>query len=133
MESKTPPVVIPMWITGFDQLMPEGRPSPQKYFPRVPAQLSVTFGQPVKTVELCQALNVMERDIYLDPTATTDQPERLAGWLGEEARRQHPAGVEFYNEKVYNSLIRQKVTAIIQREVEALGRLVSGDSLRGRP
>jgi monolysocardiolipin acyltransferase len=60
MESKIPPVVIPMWITGFDQLMPEGRPFPHKYFPQVPAQLSVTFGQPVETAELRQALNVME-------------------------------------------------------------------------
>ena len=126
MESKIPPVVIPMWITGFDKLMPEGRPSPQKYFPRVPAQLSVTFGQPVETYELRQALDVMERDIHIDPT-TVKRSERLAGWLGEEAR--HLAGAEIYN----GSLIRQRVTAIIQRDVEALGRLVSGDSLRGRP
>ena len=127
MESKIPPVVIPMWITGFDKLMPEGRPFPQKYFPRVPARLSVTFGQPVESYELRQALDVMERDTCIDPT-TAKRSERLVGWLGEEAR-QHLAGAEIYN----CSLIRQRVTAIIQRDVEALGRLVSGDSLRGRP
>lgn len=128
METKIPPVIIPMWITGFDQLMPEGRPFPHKYFPRVPAQLSVTFGQPVEADELRQALDVMQ---HVDLT-TAKQAERLTGWLGEETR-QHSAGVEFYNEMAYNSLIRQRVTAIIQRNVEALGRLVSGDSLRGRP
>lgn len=122
-------MVIPMWITGFDQLMPEGRPFPYKYFPRVPAKLSVTFGQPVEADELREALNVIERDTYYDPTVTTDRSEGLAGWLGEEARHQHPTGVELFDEKVYNSLIRQKVTDIIQRDVEALGRLVSGDSL----
>jgi monolysocardiolipin acyltransferase len=95
MESRISPVVIPMWITGFDQLMPKGRPFPYKYVPRVPAKLSVTFGRPIETDVLRQTLNVMERDTYN-----------------------------------YNSLIRQKVTAIIQRDVEALGRLVSGDSLR---
>jgi monolysocardiolipin acyltransferase len=130
MESKIPPVVIPMWITGFDQLMPGGRPSPEKYFPRVPARLSVTFGRPVGTDELRQALTVVERGTHLDQTATADRPEKLVGWPGE---RRHAACVEFYDEKVYNSLIRQQVTAVIQRDVEALGRLVSGDSLRGRP
>jgi len=130
MESKIPPVVIPMWITGFDQLMPEGRPFPYKYLPRVPAKLSVTFGQPVETDEIRQALNVAEGDTYLDPTVTADRSEKLTGWLGEEARHRRPQGAEFFDEKVYNSLIRQKVTAIIQRDVEALGRLVAGDSLR---
>jgi monolysocardiolipin acyltransferase len=127
MESKIPPVVIPMWITGFDQLMPEGRPFPYKYFPRVPAKLSATFGRPVETDELRQALNV---DKYLDPTVTAEHCEGLAGWLGEEARHRHPAGVD---ETVYSSLIRQKVTAIVQRDVEALGRLMSGHSLRVTP
>jgi len=42
-----PPTVIPMWITGFDKLMPEGRAFPYKYFPRIGAQLSVTFGEPL--------------------------------------------------------------------------------------
>ena len=127
METKIPPVVIPMWITGFDQLMPEGRPFPYKYFPRVPAKLSVTFGQPVQTDELRQALENTERRQSLDPTVTENRSERLVGWLGEEAKRRYPNDVEF--DEVYDSLIRQKVTAIIQRDVEALGRLVSGDSL----
>ena len=122
MESKIPPVVIPMWITGFDQLMPEGRPFPYKYFPRIRAQLGVTFGPPVKTDELRQALNVVKQGKYFD-----DRSEIPAGWLGEEVRRQHR-----YDEKVYNSLARQKLTAIIQRDVEALGRLVSGDCLGSR-
>ncbi|KAE9405925.1 hypothetical protein BT96DRAFT_811564 [Gymnopus androsaceus JB14] len=40
-----PPTIIPMWITGFDKLMPEGRAFPFKYFPRLGARLSVTFGE----------------------------------------------------------------------------------------
>lgn len=43
----TTPVVIPMWITGFNRLMPEGRPFPYKYLPRTGQHLSVTFGAPI--------------------------------------------------------------------------------------
>lgn len=111
--------------------MPEGRPFPYKYFPRIPAKLSITFGQPVQTDELRRALDITEGNRSLDPTLTEHRSARLVGWLGEEAKRRHPNGVEL-DEKVYKSLIRQKVTAIIQRDVEALGRVVSGDSLRLR-
>jgi monolysocardiolipin acyltransferase len=41
------PVVIPVWITGFNKLMPEGRPFPYKYIPKIGQHLSVTFGKPI--------------------------------------------------------------------------------------
>jgi len=47
MESTIPPVIIPMWLTGFDQLMPLGRAFPYNYLPRPGAELSVTFGNPI--------------------------------------------------------------------------------------
>lgn len=47
-----------MWITGFDKLMPEGRSSPFKYFPRLGTRLSVTFGNPLPADEV---RNTIER------------------------------------------------------------------------
>jgi len=47
MESTIPPMIIPMWLTGFDQLMPLGRAFPYNYLPRPGAELSVTFGNPM--------------------------------------------------------------------------------------
>jgi len=47
MESAIPPVIIPVWLTGFDQLMPLGRAFPCNYLPRPGAELSVTFGNPI--------------------------------------------------------------------------------------
>jgi monolysocardiolipin acyltransferase len=52
MEAATLPVIIPMWITGFDSLMPEGRSFPYKYLPRLGKHLSVTFGEPLDLKEL---------------------------------------------------------------------------------
>ena len=131
MEAKVPPIVIPMWITGFDQLMPGGRPFPNKYIPRIGAKLSVTFGNPVPAEELREALGVSKMDSEVDPTAIAEEPEKLDGWLGGEAKRKYQDGgaSSVDEEEVYASLIRQKVTAIIHREVLVLGRSVSGDSL----
>ncbi|KAF8897207.1 acyltransferase-domain-containing protein, partial [Infundibulicybe gibba] len=47
METITPPVIIPMWLTGFEGLMPEGRAFPYKYLPRPGARLSISFGTPI--------------------------------------------------------------------------------------
>ncbi|KAJ7873300.1 acyltransferase-domain-containing protein [Mycena olivaceomarginata] len=52
MEASTLPVIIPMWIAGFDSLMPEGRSFPYKYLPRPGTHLSVTFGAPLDLREL---------------------------------------------------------------------------------
>lgn len=52
MEASTLPVIIPMWIAGFDSLMPEGRSFPYKYLPRPGTRLSVTFGAPLDLREL---------------------------------------------------------------------------------
>ncbi|KAJ7233127.1 hypothetical protein B0H12DRAFT_1204860 [Mycena haematopus] len=52
MEASTLPVIIPMWIAGFDSLMPEGRSFPYKYLPRPGKHLSVTFGAPLDLGEL---------------------------------------------------------------------------------
>jgi monolysocardiolipin acyltransferase len=100
MEAKLPPVVIPMWITGFDQLMPEGRSFPYKYLPRIGARLGVTFGNPISENELLEALhsNASQSITSREPSATgpfADNPS--------------------------TALIRQRVTAIIHREVEQLG------------
>ncbi|PVF99395.1 hypothetical protein CPB86DRAFT_783761 [Serendipita vermifera] len=44
-ECQQTPVVIPIWINGFDQIMPEDRGFP-KFLPRLGAKIQVTFGDP---------------------------------------------------------------------------------------
>ncbi|KDR83457.1 hypothetical protein GALMADRAFT_109958 [Galerina marginata CBS 339.88] len=106
MEVNTTPVVIPMWISGFDQLMPEGRAFPYKYLPRIGARLTVTFGEPVPAHELKKALSLKK-------------PPRRNGTT--KAR----SGVE----QVIAPSVRKEVTAVIHRHVEGLGRSISGKLL----
>jgi len=98
MEAKLPPVIIPMWITGFDQLMPEGRPFPYNYLPRFGAHLGVTFGNPIAENELLEALRSKSSQCI--------------------TKR---APIESSADDPNTALIRQRVTAIIHREVERLG------------
>jgi len=56
-ETKSHPTFIPVWLTGFDQLMPLGRKFPFKYLPRAGADLSITFGKPIPVEELLEAAN----------------------------------------------------------------------------
>lgn len=57
IEAKSHPTVIPVWLTGFDRLMPEGRKFPFKCLPRAGADLSITFGEPIPAEELIEAAN----------------------------------------------------------------------------
>lgn len=107
MESAQPPIVIPMWLTGFNQLMPERRPFPYKYFPRFGTQLSVTFGEPLPE-DFVRKLMIpsleSDRKVVLgDEEGATDE-KRLVG--GELDR------------------VREKVTARIHDAVEELGKKV---------
>nr|ODN95147.1 monolysocardiolipin acyltransferase [Cryptococcus depauperatus CBS 7855] len=46
MDSTVMPEVIPMWISGFDQIMPETRGFP-RFIPRPGANISITVGKPL--------------------------------------------------------------------------------------
>ena len=90
MEAKSLPTVIPVWLTGFDQLMPVGRKFPFNYLPNAGVNLSITFGDPIPAEEL------------LDATNSKDSSD---------------------------DIIRSKLTDIVQKRVELLGRSVSGPML----
>lgn len=82
-----------MWLTGFDQLMPEGRKVPYKFFPKRGVHLGIHFGQPVSADEIYEVL--------ADSASSSDK-------------------------------IRSDITALIQRDLESLGRGISGDMLGKR-
>ncbi len=126
---------------GFDKLMPEGRSAPFKFFPRPGAALSITFGKPVPSQEIQDTLQTLirERRIPEASSCVSDsgglaEPSRLhdeersgavaqRGWLGTSVSQavHDDAGREKAHEM---ARVRSAVTAIIQREVEALGREV---------
>lgn len=122
--------------------MPEGRPFPYKYLPKLGAKLSITFGKPVPATDIQDVLAalVRERRIPDVPPSTSggrgdparEQEEQHsasvaeAGWLGDAV---FPPGVYHGAQHTTPSAmevarVRSAVTAVIQREVEALGREV---------
>ena len=90
MEAKSHPAVIPVWLTGFDQLMPIGRKFPFNYLPNAGVDLSITFGEPIPAEELLDTTN--SEGSSLDS-------------------------------------VRSKLTDVVQKRVEVLGRSVSGSML----
>lgn len=166
METSVPPVIIPIWLTGkfsiyfqivlpyvyvpvgFDKLMPEGRPSPYKFFPRLGAELSVTIGDPLLMEDIRATLAVLSTDpvdgLHCSKsngirksrdTGDVSGEESVRGWMGKEViQKATSATSEDVARKQRLDLemkIRMEITAIVQRGVEALGRKVSGDLLGG--
>ncbi|KAF9057457.1 hypothetical protein BJ165DRAFT_1333965, partial [Panaeolus papilionaceus] len=134
MSTAQMPVVIPMWIAGFDQLMPEGRAFPYKYLPRTGVNLSVTFGQPVDPEILKRALLIPQ-----DPEPSAIHNMGLERTLGGSNAQEHLQGWSKALDPLdkegalRTSLIRQRLTAIVHDEVEKLGRSVSGPLLGAPP
>ncbi|KAG6903302.1 hypothetical protein C0995_013055 [Termitomyces sp. Mi166 len=120
METLKPPVIIPMWLTGFDKLMPEGRTVPWKFLPRYGAQLSVTFGSPIPSEEILEALGTS------NPQVPPPDAVKSKGWLKDQLS-QEPRAPSMAQEDFLR--VRSAVTAVIQRRVEALGRSICGNTL----
>ena len=125
MEAAVPPIVIPMWLTGFNHLMPEGRSFPYKYFPRPGTQLSVTFGDPVPGERIQQALRALGKNTQTSFHSLTSDHKSPTHWMANVTQHD-TAGTSLSSEILQ---VRAEVTGIVQNTVEALGRSVCGESL----
>lgn len=136
METVNTPIIIPMWLTGFDRLMPEGRSFPWKFIPRPRVSLSVTFGKPIDANEIRNALHTHRATpgISRSTSGGLSDPRRpheeqksseisRAAWLGEAA---NPELLEEPGRDTVAAVasVRSAVTAVLQRKVEELGREV---------
>ncbi|EED84205.1 predicted protein [Postia placenta Mad-698-R] len=136
METANTPVIIPMWLTGFDRLMPEGRSFPWKFIPRPRISLSVTFGKPIDANEIRNALHTHRATPGVsgstsgglsDPRRPHEEQKSSeisrAAWLGEAA---NPELLEEPGRDTVAAVatVRSAVTALLQHKVEELGREV---------
>ncbi|KAG9317176.1 acyltransferase-domain-containing protein [Chiua virens] len=146
MESNVPPLIIPMWLTGFDKLMPEHRPFPYKYFPKMGIQLGVTFGDPIPPDRILVALKALHRHASLPHGAAenlighdgisirsgSNGVLHGKGWMESAIAKAggYPVvGRGGTERRTLMNEVRSEVTAIVQRAVEELGRKVSGNTL----
>lgn len=138
--------------TGFQDLMPEGRSFPWKYLPRRGVPLSVTFGKPILPENIKNTVNTVsinhadDRDVEL--TTPPSQGSKMKtnaskaefdlysavqearsrgiaeqGWL-REVFKTKSKGYREESKGPETAWIRSEITAVIQREVERLGRKV---------
>lgn len=135
MEAAIPPVIIPMWLSGFDKLMPEGRPFPYNYLPKLGVDLSVTFGNPIPADEIKAALTVLGADRQGGIPPRGLEKERMGGWIGEKVAHEMPHNMNEEETIKWKQLqtmkVRIEVTSIVHQAIEALGRSVSGNLLSG--
>jgi len=133
MEARTPPIVIPVWLSGFDHLMPEGRRFPYNYLPRLGTNLRITFGSPIPLEDFKHVLRSR-----LDSGGPTffeqGHVQTEGGWMSETrildfARGKGVPLDRGAQDKIEG--IRSDVTSVAHRAVEALGRKVSGKLLAG--
>ncbi|KIK30847.1 hypothetical protein PISMIDRAFT_87035 [Pisolithus microcarpus 441] len=140
MEANVLPLIIPMWLTGFDKLMPEGRPFPSKYLPKLGVKLGVAFGDPIPPARIVALLDTMPNN--RGNQAPPLQVSMIFCWFwgieltlmcmhGQCGARYERSLVndEAIVQKREMDHIRSEVTVIIQRAVEDLGRKLSGNRL----
>ncbi|KAH8109090.1 acyltransferase-domain-containing protein [Phellopilus nigrolimitatus] len=128
METKRLPVIIPMWLSGFEDIMPEPRPQsiPAKFLPRLRQHLRITFAPPLDPAILMSVLDPL-REPARYPVSEDLGNEDL-GRLGVEGADglRGPLG-----ETEEKRRVRAALTAVVQHEVEKLGYAVSGPLLGG--
>ncbi|KAI6035522.1 acyltransferase-domain-containing protein [Pisolithus orientalis] len=140
IEANILPIIIPMWLTGFDKLMPEGRRFPFKFFPKLGVKLGVAFGDPIPPARILTLLDTLPNDEgrlarssfsssqgneALHTHSITENPRGRHGATGEKFL----VGRKAITQEMEIDYTRSEVTAIIQRAVENLGRKVSGNQL----
>ena len=82
MEANSHPTVIPVWLTGFDQLMPEGRKFPYNFLPRAGTDLSITFGEPIPGERLLDAARSKDTSEDIIRSELTDVVKKRVELLG---------------------------------------------------
>ncbi|KAG2071977.1 acyltransferase-domain-containing protein [Suillus decipiens] len=128
METAVPPLIIPMWLTGFDKLMPENRSFPYKYFPRLGIRLGVAFGDPIPIEEITAALSA---SLITKGSVESNLSHGLhsGGWVSRTIMQAEERFAPGCKQKRHMDVMRSDVTAVVQRAVETLGRKVSGNLL----
>lgn len=120
LEAPKSPVVIPIWLTGFDQVMPEHRRAP-RWLPRLGADISVTFGEPI-----AQAKLQPYADLYTQLKARQDTdiahhlPALPSAVPNEHLYPNAPAQLRPEDSPAYAAL-RSHLAALLREELAKLG------------
>ncbi|KLO07405.1 acyltransferase-domain-containing protein [Schizopora paradoxa] len=127
MEVNHLPTVIPMWISGFNEIMPEPRNFP-RFIPRPGANLTVTFGAPIDHAKITSVLDLSASPV--DAAALqVGRADELRPTSDNATKLNETTAFGAARETEAKRAARCALTDLLQREVEAVGYRVSGSLL----
>lgn len=109
LETRILPIVIPIYLSGFDQVMPESRASP-RFIPRPGADIAVHFGAPLDSARLLAYRDAL-RGAPLPP-----RPNAPYGHIYPEA----PAALRDGDDP-HTAAVRSHLAAYLRSELLQLG------------
>ncbi|AFR93323.2 monolysocardiolipin acyltransferase [Cryptococcus neoformans C23] len=122
MDSEIMPEIIPMWISGFDQIMPETRGFP-RFVPRPGANISITVGQPLTSQ--IQPLVKAWKDMASEEKGTLgiggewEQKVKGEGLAGQQQREVRNKGQLIHGRE---KEVRIKIVEALQEGMRKLGQ-----------
>ena len=113
LEARRMPLIVPVWLTGFDQIMPAHRAHP-RWLPRLGADVTVTFGTPIDLARLEPFAQA-----YAAGTADVPFPE-LADVPAAHLYPEHPAVLRDGDAPAYAAL-RSRLAAFLRAQLAQHG------------
>lgn len=120
LEAHAMPVMIPIWLTGFDQIMPEHRSAP-RWVPRLGARVSVTFGQPISREQLDPYSRLYTQCAHTPGLDVAYALPRLAHTPSEHLYPARPTQLRPQDTPAYATL-RSHLAAFLREELAQLGQ-----------
>ncbi|WFD32246.1 Lyso-phosphatidylcholine acyltransferase [Malassezia sp. CBS 17886] len=120
MEAPVTPTVVPIWLSGFDQVMPEPRANP-RWLPRLGADLSVMFGHPVDPASIAPYVDAYRAPTDVDPVRLPPMLPALDADM--PPRHLYPAAPTTLDERDSPSYaaLRSHLAAYLRERLAALG------------
>ncbi|MBW0487838.1 hypothetical protein O181_027553 [Austropuccinia psidii MF-1] len=85
LESQLEPIILPIWLQGFDRVMPEKQPFPRSFIPRFNQTISIKISNPIQNPQIKRIRNQYR---CLLNSFHSNRPESLMGLRDSEAARE---------------------------------------------
>ncbi|GMK57045.1 hypothetical protein CspeluHIS016_0308850 [Cutaneotrichosporon spelunceum] len=124
MDAEVMPEIIPIWISGFDQIMNEERKFP-RWIPRAGANVSITVGKSI-TPHIAPLVDAWRTGLPRQAGASMESTAPTKAESDQSALRAHQAEHVNYLSGEFDpdESTRQEITAILQERLRSMGETV---------
>lgn len=130
MDSEVMPEIIPIWISGFDQIMNEYRKWP-RFIPRGGANISITVGQSL-TPLVAPLVDAWRGGLPRASAADSEHSPPTKAESDTTALRAHQGEHADYLSGAFDpdESTRREITALLQDGLRSLGESIEGEEGR---